>query len=319
MREKTIPIIVNTDFDLQTNEAIKSLLLEYIKLILEHTPMDLTRLDRIIASQYFNHELEHLSMFTNYKITYTDNENSKAVAKCITLKDKTEFIDILVLSDIYLGILLKDQQKAFNILHHELIHILDNHNKDEVLYHFQREKVSDLHLHSLPTVLTAWAEFYANYSSSSTLNQDILEDTVENFRINLVTVEENIIQKRELYRTHQIDLNTFLEEYFHVYANSLYLAAAYTIGHCHGSKQSLETINLKVYELLQGHIFFETFIEMEDILLNMLNKYPKLWDETIYDSLHENLLKFYKKLGVSFREVLDENGEVRVRVDIFQP
>lgn len=317
MKNKPILVVVNTDSTLEENEVIKKTLLQYIDIISEKSPMNLTRLDRIILTQYFDYQLEHLSLFTNRKIVYTNNDNSQAIAKCITLREGTEFIDILVLSEFFLGIMIKDPNMALHILHHELVHIFDRLIRDDVLYHFNREQIYGPELYSLPTAMSAWDEFFANYYSVSTLTEDTLKNTIDNFHVNLISLEKNVVEKHQLYRIGEIDLDTFLNKYFLVYTNSLYLAAAYTIGSCFGIKRSLEIVDPEVYRILKEHMFLKIFIDMETILVDMLNKYPESWDESIYDLLNENILNFYKKLGVSFREDIDENGEAGIWVDVF--
>ena len=158
----------------------------------------------------------------------------------------------------------------------------------------------------LPISLRIWSEFYANYYSKKTLRIDIVKKTILRFKTDLDKLEENIILQHQRYLDKKISFKTFIENHFNVYSKSLLISSAYTIGHCYAiEKKSLKKINFEIYQILQKHMFYETYLEIEKILVTMLNKYPEDWNEEIFHSLQINILNFYQNLGVC----IDSNGE----------
>lgn len=312
-------IVVNTEYSYEINEALKENIVQMLYIVGEDH-LNLSRLDRIIISQYFDKELEHLSLFTagRQPITYTNNDHAVAAGKIITLTDTEEnFIKILVLSEYFINLMLQDIKSAIHLLHHELLHIHDFNETDKAIPLFNRKRLTSLENHYLPTVLSTWDEYYANRMATPTITDTWIELSIQTFLSYLQNTEENIVQKRFLYQIGQIDLETFYHKYFIPYAQGQYLATAYLIGYCHGLGKTLDEISPETFNVLESHLFKPIYTEMGTILNNMLKSYPSEWDENIYDDLIQNFLLYYSKLGLSLEQEMIP--ECRVKINIFFP
>lgn len=313
------PIVVNTDFTFEENEMLKVLMHELIQ-TLEPFSLDLSHLERIVVSQYFEKELELLSLFRSERkpITYTKNDHAVAVAKAIVLVDENmNFYHVLLLSETFINILFNDIKSALHLLHHELLHIHEFHLTDSAIPSYNRRQLTALENHYLSPVVTAWDEYYANRMATPTITQKFIDMHIQTFLSYLTNTDTNVNEKRLMYQLGHIGLEDFYYNYFQTYVHGTYLAAAYVIGYCHGLDKTLEEFSPEIWNILCIHPFFDTYEEMRSILGKMLKEHPMEWTNDTYNPLIDNILGFYKKLGVSLDKV--PNDDARVWINVFFP
>lgn len=227
------------------------------------------------------------------------------------------FYHVLLLSEAFINILLKDLKSALHFLHHELLHIHEFHLTNSAIPSYNRRKLTALENHYLSPVVTAWDEYYANRMASPTITPMWIDFSTEAFLSYLTNTDTNVTEKRLMYQHRHIDLEDFYYNYFQTYVHGTYLAAAYVIGYCHGLGKRLEEFSPEIWNILLTHPFLDTYNEMESILEKMFNEHPFRWDMNVYDPLIQNILEFYKKLGVSIDAV--PGDDVGVWINVFFP
>lgn len=307
MLEVTINTLKN-----ELDEELKEQLIEYIQntyTILKHKyNLKIDSLKKIAFTLDLGIELQLISekYLDGRRIEYTNNSNTKAMMKVITYMQEGIFYEIIVISlSEFMGIFSKNPNSIQHIMHHEFLHIHEKHYLEEYLYDYRRRKIAPLENIYLPTVFSAFSEYYANKLSSVTVTDLDIESIILNFILNLKNFEKNVIVKKIEYQTRRIDLDTFLFKFFVPYTNSLYLGAAYLLGYKHGLEKTLDLLSSEADKLLQNHTFKETYYELESILITMFNKFPEKLNEDFYEKINDNLVDFYKKMGVLF--TFDEN------------
>lgn len=296
-------IIINANEDLETKEAIKEELTYIVESLKEIFLLNLTYLEQIIFTSDFNNDLQKLSELRLCKreIEYTNNSNARVAGKCVSyFKDGNLYKTIVIDLYQYFDLVHADVKNGLHLLHHELLHIHEKNLSYELLHDFLKRKFEPLESIYLDGAMTVFSEYYANRLSSSTATDSFLVLFTEVFTNSLSSFEKNVIDKKWEYKTHQINLDTYLEKYFNVYAPSLYQSAAYIIGYCHGLNKSLEELSPEANKILNGHIFKGTYRSLEKILFDIFDAFPDQWNENSYNAISENFKKYYEDIGIVY-------------------
>jgi len=307
----------------QISSTDKQLCIEVLENIVdslkEQFALNIDNLSQIIITDNFENELVELSNKTRLKenISFTNETYATAFAKIIPIFVNEKFTNVIVLRMDWFQYYVNEDTKYFaiNILHHELSHIDDYNNKLLHVDGWMTQKLTLLQMHYFPYASRAWDEFYANYKSSLTADNYVVNIAMENFKNGLENFDEMVLHYKYKYQTRLIDLNTFLE-LLNRHGVFLFHSAAYVIGYCKGLNRSLDELSSEITTILSSHQFRSIYEEMEETLNNMLLTYPNEWkDVNALNNICDVFLNYYHQIGVRFREI-DKDGEKVVRVDV---
>ena len=282
---------------------------------------------RIIITTDFAGELAELSSFTTSgnPITYTDEEYAIAVAKVIILPRDDEFEILLIINANVAAALAPEDPEGYktenfhtvlHLLHHELCHV---HDRNKRLNAFQ--KVINQHRYRGKEEFTydlaglCWAEYIANYLSSPTAEDFILEYTAEMFVDAIKRTKQSIDEEIIEYRYHG-NLDQLMDVFFR-HGKFLIRIAAYILGYMDGFGKELPELSIKAHDSLSNSYFEPIWNAMQTVLRNMREDYPDGWKEvSIFDELAYVMEDYFARMGLILSTT--EDGQIYVDVP-FRP
>jgi len=292
-----------------------------IKFLIEKDQnIDLRRLTRIIITTDFANELSIQTTSQN-PITYTNESYAQAIGKTLNIRKNDDFEIIMILDAnwaIYYLLGSKDNPKTKDIklfshlLHHELCHVHDNNKKIDALQKFWlKYECTGKSILIQPLAEMCWAEYIANFLSSSTVPEAFIVSFVGSLKEAVKRTKKDLEKEILKYRTHS-DLKVLLE-YFERHGNFLIKNAAYLMGYLDGLNRELSSIDNELFELISNSYFKTAWFEMQKALRYMHSQYPKLWkDIEIYNSLTHVMEQYYSDMGL----VLSNTPEGQLYVHI---
>ena len=287
----------NIEDNILFQNQIKELIIEFSSA----QKININVLDRVIMVSDLEPELNYIRHFreTKEKIYFTNTEYAKAKAKIVYIDLKKNPKAILYLTSDLLLSLNENRSTFLHILHHELSHLHDFDNLYINLKGHINPIIDDVDRRFINMSKAIWSEFFANYNSSNTVDNDSSSSTEGNFFYALENINQNIFAKKLEYQMRKIDLNTFLRE-FEVHADHLIISASYLLGYVIGKGYSLNDL-LEGQSTLIDTVMEKTFYKMESCLHHMLNKYPYEWhDLNIFDEMTQIIIDYYNNIGISF-------------------
>ena len=282
---------------------------------------------RIILPADFSGELTALSHETESgsPITHTNEEYAIAVAKVLLLPCDSDYEMVLVINANFAAYLAPKNKEgyktqefltALHLLHHELCHVHDNNKQIDafngiMLRHIYKGK--DLHIRPLAEL--CWAEYIANFLSSTTAKEHWIEIMTESLSDAIKRTKQKIDSKILEYRTHS-DLDKLLGE-FHRHGGYLLRVAAHTLGYMDGLNEPLEKLSERAVESLSGSYFESTWESIQVSLRQMRLSYPDGWAGIdIFDILADAIENYFGEMGF----YLSSTEDGRTYVDIpFRP
>ncbi len=281
-----------------------------IKALINAMPrLDLRRMHQVILTTDFAAEMVELSkrIESGNLITYTSEEYATAVAKVFIFPYENDYENLLVFNaNVAAGLLMHkesesyDQERfdaALHLLHHELCHVHDNNKKLDVLSEWMmRHSVIGKNIFIFPLAEVCWAEYIANYLSSSSASKKEIDVVVGSFNDAIVRTKPLIDKAIYEYRYHG-DLDKLMGE-FGRHGEFLAKVAAYTLGYMDGLGESLEKLSDNAAKSLSGSYFEPTWKSMVKALRNMREIYPDDWkDINVYNELFFVVESYYSDMG----------------------
>ncbi len=271
-------------------------------------PLDFRRMHRIIVTADFSQTLAQLSesSASGNSIDHTNEEYAVAVAKVILLPrdDGIEIVPVFNAQFVSKLVLNEESEKSssnfqyvLHLMHHEFCHVHDDNKKIDalkgvMLKHTHEGKDSLL----FPLAEVCWAEYIANYMSSSTATDNNIEDIASSFKDAIERTKGEIDAEIELYRRHaNLD---HLMNIFQRHGGFLIKCASYTLGYIDGLNVSIGELSHEAHDVLKGSYFERTWMRLSEALSKMREKYPNEWSGLdAYDALVDVMDSYYQEMG----------------------
>lgn len=290
--------------------------------------LDFRRMHRIVVTTDIAGELADLSTKTasGKQITFTDEDYAVAIAKVMIIPNGDEFeIYPILNAQFFLPVLFTEDNEKYDYdqfkyilhaLHHELCHVHDDNKRIDAFHESMlklRYKGKDKFIRPLSEI--CWAEYIANFLSSTSATDTIIKDFVTNFEEAIKRTKTDVDNEILLYRYHG-DLDKLLG-IFQRHGEFLVKMAAYILGYMDGLGVNLEKLSLEASKIISDSYFEATFNDMHRVLKEMRSVYPEGWkDLSIYNKLSYVLENYYDKMGLILSTI--ENGEAYVNIP-FRP
>lgn len=304
----------NIDIDVYGLSEITSLLIaeNILKIISGFDDLDLRRLHNIIVTDKID---DH---FSKNESAFRDFKDNAAFAKVVVYpKDDDLELLIIIRSDFSVNLIEENDNSvnntvylnALHILHHELCHVHDYNKRIDISKkNFLKSYENGKNMILYPLAQRCWAEYLANYlSSSSAKKSEMPQKTIKSF-ITLLSDVKNEIDNQIKYFAKDNNIQSFL--YFSkANVENLAKSAAYVLGYMHGMNKSIDNFNPKLKEELENSYFYAIWNYLNDIFFNLRKIYPYKWeDEDVYENLIYGLDNLYSRVGIKLSE--NENKEL---------
>jgi hypothetical protein len=286
-------------------------------------PLDFRRMHRIIVTADFPQTLAQLSESTasGNSIEHTNENYAVAVAKVVLLPKNDDIEIVPVFNAHYASELVLEEgseeassnfRYVLHLMHHEFCHVHDDNKKIDslngaVLKHKHEGKDSFL----FPLAEVCWAEYIANYMSSSTATDNNIADITTSFADAIERAKSEIDAEIGLYRGHA-DLDHLMST-FKRHGEFLIKCASYTLGYMDGLNASLGELSQEAHDALNGSYFETIWVRISEALSTMREKYPNEWSGLdAYDALVNVMDLYYQEMG--FYLSTTEGGGVYVSI-----
>ncbi|TDX13029.1 hypothetical protein EDF88_4310 [Buttiauxella sp. BIGb0552] len=231
---------------------IGNLVLTATKALAEQHNMSISKLKSIVISYDFGTALQRVASSYNHKSSssFTDSKQGTAVGQLVSKIGSNGQCDeyTLVLSVNFFVELFNDEGKislnekgiraVIHRIHHELVHV---HEKNTLTCLDQSFNVNEYGEVLLISATKAWSEYLANFMSSLSAPQEIVDDFLDNLNIVMIEVPHEIETLIWNYKNHIIPLDIM---FFEVKKRVKLIANSY--GYAMGYVHALN-INLEIY------------------------------------------------------------------------
>ena len=209
--ERDLIISVNNFPSEQSANIIGVLTLEIMKSIEERYHLDISKLTKVIITFDFESALQSVATDFNHNLppTFTNSSQAKAVAKLFSrISDVGLFLEynLILSADFFnelfnddLSISLDDISPVRHRIHHELIHVHE-HNKNCLNNAMVVDDYDDVFL---MTGMRSWSEYLANYLSSPTATDEIIDSTLYTLE---VVLSEVVLEIKKIINQYRVGL-----------------------------------------------------------------------------------------------------------------
>ncbi|HHA1934139.1 TPA: hypothetical protein ACOEP6_002588 [Enterobacter ludwigii] len=266
----------------EANE-IGNLVLTATKALAEQHNMNISKLKAIVISYDFGTALQRVTSSYNHKSSssFTDSKQGTAVGQLVSKIGSNGLCNeyTLVLSANFFVELFNDEGKVsvkeegiravIHRIHHELVHV---HEKNTLTCLDQSLSVNDYGEALLISATKAWSEYLANFMSSRSAPQEIVDDFLDNLKTVIIEVPNEIDTFIWNYKNHitPLDIMFFeVKKRIKLIINSY----GYAIGYVHALNINLEIYFPELAATLSDSKLKNSLADLSNAFENLMEKY----------------------------------------------
>lgn len=263
--------------------SIGNLVLAATKALSEQHNINISKLKAVVISYDFGSALQRVTSGYNHKSSssFTDSKQGTAIGQLVSKIGSNGLCEeyTLVLSvNFFLELFdddgklcVKDEGIKFIIhrIHHELVHV---HEKNTLTCLDQSLSVNDYGEALLISATRAWSEYLANYMSSYSAPQEIVDEFLNNLQTVIIEVPNEIDTFIWNYKSHIIPLNIMFFEVkkrIKLIVNSY----GYAMGYVHALNIDVETYFPVLAATLSNSKLQSSLANLSDAFEKLMEKY----------------------------------------------
>jgi hypothetical protein len=271
---------------LKTNEeaqSIGNIVLEVTKTLSERFSLDISKLKRVLVSTDFGSALQRVVSEYNHTTpsSFTQSKQATAIGQVVTRlgSDGTNEEYTLVLSINFFIELFDDKGNLFvnkstissivHRLHHEIVHVHEKNTLTCLQKYFRVNEYGDVLLVSATRV---WSEYLANFISSKTASNEIVDDFLKNLEVVINDVPKEVDDYVLSFQKKQIMLDEMYVEVkkrVRLIINSF----GYAIGYIHGLNINIDEYYPELAVSISNSKLNQPLNNLTHSLTQLLEKY----------------------------------------------